>query len=553
MVMKQALKQYLKTGFNQAIRLIKSAFYLFKLSLKYYKKHLRLSLILSVVLLSLAGYLFFSRSKSPLYDVALVKIGTIRQEVSLNGRLKPAQSVKLAFEKSGTVIYVGAQKSSYVFYGQTLAILDNADLWAQISQAQANIKAEQAHLDQIKKGSRDEEIKLQEIKSANAASTYNEALKQLSHKIKEVYNMADDAVRNKTDQIFSNVQSYNPRLNFYVNDLQLETQLEQQRVLMEDNFKSWKTLVNGLDISNPVDLLGAADKTQAFLSDAADFLNKAGLAVNNASAGLTVSQTTLDSWKSAISLARSNLNSAINGLAASQEKLKSDQYNLALSEQELILKKSGSTPEEITAQEARVEQAQAQLQNLKAQLAKTVLVSPINGLLTQQDAKVGEMITAGISVASVISQNKFEIEAELAEADLSKIKMGDNAKVTLDAWGNDIVFEAKVTAIDPAETMVEGVAIYKVTLQFVNPDARLKSGLTANIDIVGQTKENILVAPQRAIINKNGDRLVKVIDEQGVVNEVPVKTGLRGSDANVEIIAGLKNGDKVVISLAKPK
>ncbi|MFQ5676657.1 MAG: efflux RND transporter periplasmic adaptor subunit, partial [bacterium] len=149
-------------------------------------------------------------------------------------------------------------------------------------------------------------------------------------------------------------------------------------------------------------------------------------------------------------------------------------------------------------------------------------------------------------LVSVISAGRFEIEANVPEADVAKLEIGDTARMTLDAYGDDIVFEARVSKIDPAETVIEGVATYKTTLQFVGGESRAKPGMTANIDILTDSRENVIVIPQRAVITKDGERFVRIETGEEEPEERPVQIGLRGFDGNVEIIEGLEEGEKVI-------
>ena len=194
-----------------------------------------------------------------------------------------------------------------------------------------------------------------------------------------------------------------------------------------------------------------------------------------------------------------------------------------------------------------MESAEASVLNLQAQLAKTVIRSPIAGIVTKQDAKAGEIAGAGIVLTSVISDAKYEIEANVAEADIAKIKIGDEANITLDAYGNDIVFTATAASIDPAETIIDGVPTYRTTLQFKENDARIKSGMTANTDISGAKREDVLYISGRAISGKGASKTVNLIEGE-TAREVNIETGLRGSNGDVEIISGLKEGDKVKVN-----
>ena len=478
---------------------------------------------LVVVVVIIAGYFYFFKAKKPNYEIVVAKKGTVIQEVSVTGKVKPAENVDLAFEKTGKVAWVNAKVGDKVFIGQTLITLVNGDIAAQLDQAKASVAEQKAKLDELKIGTRPEEIQIQQVKVDNARN-------DLIDKIQEAYTQSDDAIRNKVDQVFSNPRTVNPQLNYYLNtESVLKTDIEWRRFLVENILNSWKS---SLDINV------TAVKTN--LDEIKLFLDKMALAVNNAGANSSLSQTTLDTWKSNISTARTNVNTAIENLSSSES-------TLAVEENQLSLEKAGNTPEQIANQEAKLEQAEANVKNFQAQLAKTVLWAPINGIVTKQDAKNGEIVAADSPVVSIISESQFEIEANVPEADIAKVKVGDSAKITLDAYGGDTFFDVNVAKIDPGETIIEGVATYKTTFQFTKEDHRIKSGMTANIDILTDKRENVINIPQRAVVSQNKDKIVKILDENGNSKEVKVKVGLRGSDGNIEILEGVGEGDKIVL------
>ena len=121
------------------------------------------------------------------------------------------------------------------------------------------------------------------------------------------------------------------------------------------------------------------------------------------------------------------------------------------------------------------------------------------------------------------------------------------ASDTLDAYGSFTDFPSQVTAIDPAETVLEGVPTYKVTLKFVNPDSRILSGMTANLEILTHEAAGVLEIPYRAVIITATSTMVRLLNPDGAsYTTVPVVTGLKGSDGTIQVISGLKAGDKVV-------
>ena len=104
--------------------------------------------------------------------------------------------------------------------------------------------------------------------------------------------------------------------------------------------------------------------------------------------------------------------------------------------------------------------------------------------------------------------------------------------------------------IEPAETIIQGVVYYKVTVGFDEPDERMKSGMTANVDIITETKENVLAVPQGAVLAKDGQKMVRILEGKDI-KEVKVETGIRGSRGEIEILSGLKKGDRVITFIKK--
>ncbi|GAH50049.1 unnamed protein product, partial [marine sediment metagenome] len=262
-----------------------------------------------------------------------------------------------------------------------------------------------------------------------------------------------------------------------------------------------------------------------------------------------LTQTTIDAWRLDVFTGRTNVNTAIANITAAEEKVEDAKSDLALAEQELALKKLGATEEQIAAQEAQVKESEANIQYYQAQLKKSIIRSPINGIITVQDAKVGEIVPANTTVVSVISDGEYQIEAFVVEADIANLEIGDAATFSLDAYSEDEIFSATVVKIDPAAELLEGVANYRTTLQLEEEDGRIRPGMTADLDIVTAERENIIVIPQRAVIFKNGSRIVRVLRDGNLVEEIEVETGITGNRGYIEIVSGIEEGDVVITAI----
>ncbi len=477
---------------------------------------------IAVAALVIAAIFYFGGEEAPTYDFVTLAKMDLTQIVSVTGKVKPAKDVDLAFEKAGKISVVLVDVGDRVSAGQVMVRQDSSELSAQLLKARATLEAEEAELAELKTGVKPEELKVQEVKVANAKL-------DLVDKIKDAYTKSDDAVRNKVDQFISNPKTDNPQVNFSVGDSQLETYLESQRVTIEIVLNAWKMLSDVLTTKS--DLPVSLETTKANLVQISQFLDKAAQAVNGATAGA--------SYRADVATARTNVNTVTINLTTAES-------ILTVAENELVVKKSGSSPEAIATQEANIKQAEADVLDYEAKLAKTVLYSPIHGIVTTQDAKVGQVVSANQTIVSIMSEAQFQLEAFIPETDIAKVQVGNLAILTFDAYGPDEVFSAKVAKIEPGETIIEGVTTYKTILQFDEKDDRIRSSMSADVDIQTAKRESVLAIPQRAILTKSGDKIARVIRD-GRIDEVKVETGLAGQDGLIEITQGLNEGDKVII------
>jgi HlyD family secretion protein len=155
-------------------------------------------------------------------------------------------------------------------------------------------------------------------------------------------------------------------------------------------------------------------------------------------------------------------------------------------------------------------------------------------------------VAAQSPVFSVISAGDFEVIANIPEVDIARVAVGNTARVTLDAYSQDEVFLATVSEIDPAERIIDGIATYQVTLTFNAEDPLIRSGMTANISIETTRKEDTVFIPERAIVNNDGKKTVRLLNADQTITEKEVTTGLRGLLGTIEIISGLSGGETVV-------
>ncbi len=485
-----------------------------------------------VIVVIIAIFIFSRGSSNGNFETATVVRGTVTEIVSVTGKVLPVEKADLAFEKSGAVSRISVKVGNTVANGQTLASLDSAaDL--------ANLQSAQAKLDDIKRTLRPEELAAEKAKVDSALVALENAKKDTADAFRDGYVKAQGAVVNNTDSFFDNPQSVNPTINIRTSSSNIERATNEKRLAVTMELNKWKA---------ELDTGGSADGTGTALENANNrlgvikgYMSALSAIVNDLNPGNSgLTQTTIDSHVLAMNNAQAGLNQAITAVTGAETDLKNKTAAYGEAQDNFTLKNAGSSAEAIRAQEATVA-------SYRAELSKDTLVSPIGGLVTRVEPDLGEFVSAGSVQFSVQSYGDYEIETFVPEADIAKITLNNTARVTLDAYGSDTVFPAKVTAIDPAETVLEGVPTYKVTLYFTEKDSRVRSGMTANTDIMTREKSGVLAVPSRAIIEEDGQKVVRVLNADGkTYDSVPVTVGLKGSDGTTEIIEGLNEGQSVV-------
>lgn len=496
-----------------------------------------------VVIILIVLFFVFGNKKTIKIDTVVVEKHNIIEEVSATGNVQPLSNLDLSFESSGQVSHVDVSVGDKVRKGQKLAELSNADLFGALEQAKAGLKIAEANLSSLENGATPEQIAVNESQVEKAKSDLYGGKISLINSIKDSYTKSDDMIRNYIDIMFLNSRSQNPSLQFQT-DFQLQNDILSERVNIENLLTSWD--ISSLNVNSDFDsAVKIANNNLSFIQT---FLQNLASAINKLGSNTSISQTTISLWKTNISTARSNIDLALSNLSASANQYQSSLSSLDIANSQLALTKTGATTDQIKAQEASVEQAQASVDVAQARLNKSIIVSPIDGVVANVNAKVGQTIQSGITAISVISFGKYDIESYIPEADIAKIKIGDKSTTTLDAYGSETFFDTVVVKIDPGETIIENVPTYKITLDFASSDSRIKSGMTVNLNIRTGERANVLAVPSRSVYSADSNKFVKIVDTEGNAIETKVMTGMRGVDGYVEIISGINEGDKIVAS-----
>ncbi|MEI6580683.1 MAG: efflux RND transporter periplasmic adaptor subunit [bacterium] len=506
------------------------------------KKNKYIYIFLGIILIICGIFIF--NNKAINQETITVHIGDFINEVSVSGKVIPSESVDLGFYQGGRISSVRAKVGDHVYGGQILASVENGDLQADLKQKEAALLSEQAKLKSLEAGTRPEQIAVTESSVVSAQTSFDQAKQTLINYISDSYTKADDAIKNKIDQFFQNPLTNNPTIIISTNDSDLISRVNMGRSSIGKMLDLWQKSISQINPETNIDK--SISDSENNLNQLKLFLAEISTITNNTNS--TYSGVPIPSlWKSDTSVARLSIDTAISSMSSAITSYKNAQTDLVVKQNNLKLQQAGATQEDIQAQVAQVQVAEANVASAQATLAKTLVLAPFDGEITKMDAKVGEIASPNTSLISMMGAGTFQIESFVPEVNIAQIKLGNEAKITLDAYGSSVSFLSKVVSIDPAETIRDGISTYKIKLQFSNKDDRIKSGMTANVSITIFNKPNVIVVPGGVVFDRNGKKFIQVkINEKLLDREVI--TGSVSSLGQIEIISGLSDGDVVILN-----
>lgn len=223
-----------------------------------------------------------------------------------------------------------------------------------------------------------------------------------------------------------------------------------------------------------------------------------------------------------------------------QYKVAKEQYESAKTQLELTKEKTA--PGSIDLASAQVKQAEAALSAAKTALDNCVITSPVNGVIGSITAKVGQLVAAGYSVATVGDLNTIEIQINVTEDKVTGLKVGQEAEISSDALG-DTTLKGKVVSVSPFKDA--RTQVYPVKVQAPNENNILKSGMFARVKLTVELHENVVTVPEDAIVYYNGTSTIYTI-ENDVAKALNVEVGPVSMGKTI-IKSGLEPGAEIIV------
>jgi HlyD family secretion protein len=323
-----------------------------------------------------------------------------------------------------------------------------------------------------------------------------------------------------------------------------------------------------------------AISAQANVQKALASVQAANAAVANARAGVVKAQAAANDAKIKAErrvtlakegvLSKEDMETAMQGASsaaadveAEQAQVKAAEDNVKVAQAEVEAAKT-----QMSATQAQVKQAQASLHAAQIDLDNTFIKAPVDGVVVSRNVDVGQTVAASLAAPTLfqIAQDltKMQVDTNVSEADVGRVKVGQAASFTVDAYPGR-VFRGAVTAVRQAPINVQNVITYDVVVGVSNPDLKLFPGMTANVKIMIDQRQDVLKVPnaalryrpatQQPVRAKTGrkgggvpEQAVWVLDENGRPRRVKVTIG-ETDGSFTEIASGdLKQGDPVIVA-----
>jgi HlyD family secretion protein len=191
---------------------------------------------------------------------------------------------------------------------------------------------------------------------------------------------------------------------------------------------------------------------------------------------------------------------------------------------------------------AQNNQSTARLDELRINLANTIIVSPVDGFVARRAADPGAFVGQNAPVVDVVDIGRVRLVANIVEKDMKNMQTGDDTQVEVDAFPGE-TFTGRIARVAPVLDPATRTA--SIEIEIPNPGFRLKPGMYARVTVTTDERKEALVVPTNAVVDTGGRRGVFLAADNNTVSFRPVTVGIE-EDMQTEILDGLSEGDRVV-------
>jgi len=494
--------------------------------------HKIISIIILVVIVVGAYFIFRNSSGTETrYITEVVKKGSITTTVTGTGQIEASDTITLSPKASGDVTYVGVKAGDVVKKGKLLMSVDSRSAKAALDNAKLSLE-DLTTVDSLDLLKEENSLKVSYDSGWNKVSSYITDTTDLLNGMEDLYG-SDGYLGYKNISDLDNTGKGKVSIaenNFY-----------NAKKSLDDLVKTYKTLSRTDSNEKIKELIDKAYDSSVVVASAVKSTETAfNYAVNSLEEGAN-SSTTASSARTDITSWLSTSNGYVNSLLSISNGIEE-------SEQSLAETKAG-------ADELDIRSAQLTVQTKQDAYNDCFLYAPFDGIIASFTAKVGE--SSGSSVGSIITEQKVAT-ISFNEVDIASIQLGQKAVLTFDAV-DGLSIDGTVAEMDSVGTVSSGVVTYDVTIALDKDDNRIKAGMSVNVEITTNSKQDILTVSSSAVKTKNGTSYVEMFEtplmssesQQGATSSVSpirkqVTVGIT-DDTLTEIVSGLNEGDQIIL------
>lgn len=500
-----------------------------------------LTILLVVVVLGGGIFAFGQYRAQQLRDETLASLqtetvatGSLTATVGATGVVRSNQSATLMWETSGTVEEVTVRAGDVVTADQVLASIKQTTLPQSVILAQADLVSAQNALDDLYNVALQQAQALKAVEDAEKALTdaQNPELQQALalQTIADAEKTLEDAERSlrllQTPASQADIDAAKAQV------ILAEDALERA----QENFEPWENKPEDNIIR--ANLLAKVSAAQQEYDAAVRNLN--GMLANTASATeLAVAEANVATAQAQLLQAQRDYEEVKDGPSEAEIALLTAQLTDA--QENYTDLSDGPDPEDVAAAEARVAAAQATLDTIS-------IKAPFAGVISEVVVKPGDQVSPGSIAFKLDDLSHLLVDVEVSEVDINRIKVGQSAILTFDAILAK-EYQGRVAEVALVGTTSAGVVSFKVTVELLDIDENVRSGMTAGVNIVVSELEDVMLVPNRAVRVLNGERVVYILTDGSIApSPVVIELGV-SSETYSEVIGGeLKLGDNVVLN-----
>ncbi|MCL6431000.1 MAG: efflux RND transporter periplasmic adaptor subunit [Anaerolineae bacterium] len=479
----------------------------------------------------------------PTQDVA-VERGSISDGISLYGMVVPARRASLGFRVArGRVVSMNVQPGQPVRAGDVLVRLDREALERDVAQARAELLTARKELDSAGTVGREQQRLQFQLELTNARAALDEARRALA-----AYDSGSGTPQEERQRAVTELDSARAALATLQNDAGRRQMLDEMQLAYNQvaaKHHEMATLPNPSEQDRDMEWLLRIDKMrkgQALESARLSY----EMELRAAEHRIALAERTIQALDREIAAGRVSVERARRVAAVKQAEATVRQIEArlaSLDEQTLAVAEAEAR--------AKVVKLEGKVADAEAALAEAELVAPFDGVVEEVTQLIDARVTSSAPIVTIADLSSLSIVAQIPDADISRVKAGQEARILFEAFRGQPPVTGRLGEIPAYGRNEGGVTFYEVPVTFEAQGLPLQQGMTANLFVPLDTKEDVLLVPLTAIQSYYPAESFVWLVRGGKVVQQKVEMGL-SDGVMAEVLSGLREGDMVRVPLMQP-